>query len=584
VTYVTLVTDGRTNENVDYFPANNKWRARLELGKGVGHTNIARAHHPSGQVIGAKTNNYSVQSFDYQNSAYDLSGFTTQRVLRADTFFNTNVVRRQALTWDSWGRLVKATERDDLSDGFDWVGTYDGLGRLLRSTYTPVNSNAAASTLKVTVDSWYDPQVEFLEIGVAVNGQRWWKVYGPDISGGYGGMQGAGGLDAVIREMDGYTVGLVNDYSGNALARVESGQVIWTETRFSGYGPVAGSPAAYLDRNVNIAEAVSWRGWRIHPMGWFYHGARWYDPNSSRYLSFDPAWEISGSVDPYGYPGDPIDFVDSTGRFGTTVGQGAAKGVDMVFNLALSSLGGNQNSSAFTEQERIAISQNAINQWGSPMRRLFGAYDSPSPIVDQLPAQIGPTIQDAGVAYGALRGTVTSPEYQPGRSPAEMQSGAPLEPVSRYYEPNQVVVTEPIGQPEAPGLQATFRAGSQGEMRSAFAKIEPENIGSGTPTTEAARNFARSLGNATDDAGHAVGNNLGGPGGAMSGNIFPQSVRINRGDFAQFERAIANEVRAGNEVYVRVVPKYEPGATRPSSVVYQVRVNGRTTTVVSPNP
>jgi hypothetical protein len=90
--------------------------------------------------------------------------------------------------------------------------------------------------------------------------------------------------------------------------------------------------------------------------------------------------------------------------------------------------------------------------------------------------------------------------------------------------------------------------------------------------------------NATDDAGHAIGKNLGGRGGANSGNISPRSARVNRGDFAQFERQVAQEVLAGKEVYVRVVPRYTAGSTRPHSMVYQVRVNGKTTTVVFPNP
>src|SRR6266478_9483167 len=47
-----------------------------------------------------------------------------------------------------------------------------------------------------TVDSWFDPQVEFLEIGTVVNGGvPTLKVYGPDASGVYGGLGGVGGLE-----------------------------------------------------------------------------------------------------------------------------------------------------------------------------------------------------------------------------------------------------------------------------------------------------------------------------------------------------------------------------------------------------
>ena len=132
--------------------------------------------------------------------------------------------------------------------------------------------------------------------------------------------------------------------------------------------------------------------------------------------------------------------------------------------------------------------------------------------------------------------------------------------------------------------ETRIRTGPNGELQSTLAKINPEDIGNGTPTTDAARDLARRLGNATDDAGHARGSNLGGKGGATSGNIFPQAPSVNRGAFAQFEQQVARQVQAGNEVYIRVVPRYAPGATRPFEISYQVRVNGVTTTRVFPNP
>jgi YD repeat-containing protein len=171
VSFVTLLAHGKTNKNVDYYTNSGKWRACIELPKGTNHAITVRAHHPSGQIIASRTNTYSVSSFDYQATTYDAAGFITQRVLRADTGQNTAIQRTQTLTWDAWGRLVTVTERDDVNDGYDWVGTYDGLGRLLRTTYTPVSANVANANFRVTVDSWYDPQVEFLEIGVAVNGR-----------------------------------------------------------------------------------------------------------------------------------------------------------------------------------------------------------------------------------------------------------------------------------------------------------------------------------------------------------------------------------------------------------------------------
>ncbi len=134
------------------------------------------------------------------------------------------------------------------------------------------------------------------------------------------------------------------------------------------------------------------------------------------------------------------------------------------------------------------------------------------------------------------------------------------------------------------GLTYRSRIGTQGELKSVFAKIEPKHIGKGTNTNSAARNLMRKLGLITDDAGHGIGKNLGGPGGAKSKNLFPQNLSVNRGDFAQFEKKIAAEVLKGKNVFVRVVPKYANGSTRPHEIFYQVRVNGKTISKVFVNP
>jgi hypothetical protein len=133
-------------------------------------------------------------------------------------------------------------------------------------------------------------------------------------------------------------------------------------------------------------------------------------------------------------------------------------------------------------------------------------------------------------------------------------------------------------------LAPRFRTGSNGRLESAFARIEPQHIGTGTGTNDATRLFARTFGNATDDAGHAIGRNLGGSGTDIS-NIIPQSPNVNRGAFRQFEQQITRQVEAGNRVFVRVVPRYESAAaTRPNQIVYQVRVNGETITRTFDNP
>jgi hypothetical protein len=97
-----------------------------------------------------------------------------------------------------------------------------------------------------TIDSWYDPQVEFLEVAAAVNGERTWKVYGPDVTGRYGGAQGIGGLESTVKERDGTITGLINDYYGNAVATVSGSTVTWSGTKLTGYGSAQGYEAPVL--------------------------------------------------------------------------------------------------------------------------------------------------------------------------------------------------------------------------------------------------------------------------------------------------------------------------------------------------
>jgi hypothetical protein len=67
----------------------------------------------------------------------------------------------------------------------------------LQTTSTVVVSNTAvtspANAVSV-VQSWYDPQAEFLEVATVVNDVLSFKTYGPDASGTYGALNGVGGL------------------------------------------------------------------------------------------------------------------------------------------------------------------------------------------------------------------------------------------------------------------------------------------------------------------------------------------------------------------------------------------------------
>jgi hypothetical protein len=88
--------------------------------------------------------------------------------------------------------------------------------------------------------------VEFLEPGVSYGITTEWKLYGPDLNGKYGGLNGTGGFDAVSPYLNLFNP-TINDIRGNILAYYDSskGSVIWNPSRpvscaaAPGYRPVA---------------------------------------------------------------------------------------------------------------------------------------------------------------------------------------------------------------------------------------------------------------------------------------------------------------------------------------------------------
>jgi RHS repeat-associated protein len=141
-----------------------------------------------------------------------------------------------------------------------------------------------------------------------------WKVYGPDLNGSYGGLQGTGGLEATILDSNGTATGVLNDYFGNAVATVYGGSVTWNTTKVGGYGPLPDSSAQPLTDATQLAQAIVWRGHRIDPTGFYYLGARYYEPTSGRFLSPDPKGQAA-SMSLYDFcNGDPVNGFDPDGR------------------------------------------------------------------------------------------------------------------------------------------------------------------------------------------------------------------------------------------------------------------------------
>ncbi len=143
-----------------------------------------------------------------------------------------------------------------------------------------------------------------------------WKVYGPDLDGSLGSLNGTGGLEAVVMDAEGTAKGVVSDTSGHVVATVATvgGPAVWQTTRVGAYGPLPTSRAEVLLDAARIAEATAWRGRRADETGFYWLGARYYEPTSGRFLSPDPAGHAA-SMSLYDYAnGDPVNQFDPDGR------------------------------------------------------------------------------------------------------------------------------------------------------------------------------------------------------------------------------------------------------------------------------
>ena len=75
-----------------------------------------------------------------------------------------------------------------------------------------------------------------------------------------------------------------------------------------------------------------------------------------------------------------------------------------------------------------------------------------------------------------------------------------------------------------------------------------------------------------DVRGHLIGDQFDGSNGLE--NMIPQDANVNMKDFKNLEMQLANEVRAGNDLRVRIEPQYKGDSMRPDSLIVTYTING----------
>jgi YD repeat-containing protein len=327
---IRAVLDGAIMPAASLGTNGGQWQADLELTPGK-HQLVMSAVHPSGLYTASATSWFTnnIGSLTATDTL-DGTGNVTLKVWKNP---NGTTNRTQALTWDARNRLVKATDRDSTQTGKDWFAVYDPLNRLFRTVETPVVSNIVVSAKTVTVEHYYDPQFEFLEVGVSENGATTWKVLGPDLDGTYGGQNGTGGFEAIVPGPELFCP-IVADSLGNVHAVYDQNhqQLTWYSSRVTAYGAVPGyGPVPLGQLGSDLGAKFAYHNRAQASIGYTWMGANWYDPVSAQFLKHDAYGHNSSMNGRTPFGGNPLMYWDSDGRL--------AKGFNAGWNSTASPYG-----------------------------------------------------------------------------------------------------------------------------------------------------------------------------------------------------------------------------------------------------
>ncbi|MDF3056316.1 MAG: hypothetical protein K0R17_531 [Rariglobus sp.] len=423
--------------------ADGRWEVALDLPNGSYELQARAVKRDGSMVSAAAVSRFQVtaDAADRIYTDYDASGYASQRAWTSG--------RNQSLTWDVLGRLLSIEDFGDGQPGRLWTAIYDAGGRRIETRSDSLTEiGAVVAGTRVTEKSLYDPQVEFLELAVNIGsasnpGETFWKIYGPDLNGGYGSLQGIGGLEAAIRESDHQINAVISDTWGHGVASIAgasgAAMLTWTSTQVSGYGPLPGQVSKTLGlaetagMTLQLTSATVWRGHRIDATGLYYLGARYYEPISGRFLSPDPAGHAA-SMSLYDYAfNDPINFMDPDGRFGKAAGQTTAKVADAFINAMLAGFLSPSNPRAFTPEEIHRMAAANVREYGSPFQKM-GAYEETKvtqALVESLPVNLAPAMVDLAEGKTALRPSTPRAEIPLVAEP-QKQWGSPTHSVDPY--------------------------------------------------------------------------------------------------------------------------------------------------------
>lgn len=215
-------------------------------------------------------------------------------------------------TWDAENRLISMQSQALVPTAgrrkLDFE--YDPLGRRIGRI---VSTGASGSWVPTSTTRWlyegWNPVAELNGAGTLVREYVW----GTDLSGGWQGAGGVGGLLWVIEAPTGANAAhyVAYDGNGNVMGLVNAADGTWS-ARYE-YGPFG----EVVRATGTMAAANSFR-WSTkiqdEDTGLNYYGYRYYSASVGRWLGRDPFGE-SESRNPFASADNsPVNFVDSDGR------------------------------------------------------------------------------------------------------------------------------------------------------------------------------------------------------------------------------------------------------------------------------
>ena len=168
---------------------------------------------------------------------------------------------------------------------------------------------------------------------------------------------------------------------------------------------------------------------------------------------------------------------------------------------------------------------------------------------------------------------------------AKVLETAPVENAGakEYYDDNGIKYREgdsllPNTQYEIRGYQ--YETDEQGRVVSAEGKLRMKD-----PSYERDMEDVRKIDGqeykTTDDRGHLIGHQF--DGSDRLENLVPMDANLNQGDFKKLENTLADAVKDGADVRLKVEPVYEGDSTRPTEFRVTYSIDGDKDAVVFKN-